>query len=141
MDELKYYLHQFSKKEYSAKYDILYLSFHGNTHSICLEGEKKEIELNDLIEFGENAFENRFVHFSSCRTLLGSEEIIKDFKERSHAKIVSGYTTSVDSALSAIHDIALFGEYIKRTRLNTIENHLKKNFGGLEESLGFKIIR
>lgn len=139
LGELKYYLSQFSKKEYSAKYDILYFSSHGNTHSICLEGEKDEIELNDLLEFGGNVFDSRFVHFSSCRTLLGAGG--KDFKERSHAKIVSGYTTSVDSALSAIHDIALFGEYIRGTRFTTIENHLRKNFGGLEEALGFKIIR
>ena len=38
--ELIYYLKQFCKNEY-AKYEILYFSFHGQTHGIKLEGEKE----------------------------------------------------------------------------------------------------
>lgn len=136
-EELKYYLEQFSKKEYMNNYSILYFSFHGNTHAIHLEGEKDDLQLDTLLEIGGNVFENRLVHFSSCRTLLGSTLKAEAFKANSKAKILSGYTKSVDSSLSAIHDIALFGEYLTKVRSGTIFNSLEKNFRGLEDTLGF----
>ena len=37
--ELQYYLRRFATSEYND-YSIFYLSFHGGTHSIFLEGEK-----------------------------------------------------------------------------------------------------
>ncbi len=80
--ELQYYLNQFSKKEYACKYDMLYFSFHGQTHSIHLEGEKEDISLEGLIDIGGSVFENRFVHFSSCRTLLGSTAVAQSFKDK-----------------------------------------------------------
>lgn len=138
LGELKYYLEQFSKKEYMNNYSILYFSFHGNTNVIQLEGEKEELQLDALLEIGGNVFENRLVHFSSCRTLLGSSAKAENFKENSKAKILSGYTNSVDSSLSAIHDIAFFGEYLIRQKTTAIFNNLEKNFGVLEATLGFK---
>lgn len=137
LGELQYYLKQFAKKEYMNNYSILYFSFHGNTNAIYLEGEQVDLQLDKLLEIGGNVFENRLVHFSSCRTLLGSPSRAEAFKENSKASILSGYTKSVDSSLSAIHDIAYFGEYLIRTRINSIFNNIKKNFEGLEKTLGF----
>lgn len=136
-DELKYYLLQFCKKEYANKYDIIYFSFHGQTHAIHLEGEKEDLSLDDLIEMGASVFENRFVHFSSCRTLIGSSAKALSFKERTGAKLLSGYSRSVEGALAAVHDIALFGEYLQHSRLSTLINNMEKNFGEIEKSLGF----
>ena len=83
-------------------------------------------------------FKDRFVHFSSCRTLLGSEEVAQQFKKDTGAKILTGYTKSVDSYLSAIHDVALIGELIKRKQTATVFKYLKENHEGLEQKLGFK---
>lgn len=138
LGELKYYLEQFSKKEYMNNYSILYFSFHGNTSAIQLEGEKEELQLDTLLNIGGNVFENRLVHFSSCRTLLGSSIRAESFKVNSKARILSGYTKTVDGSLSAIHDIAYFGEYLTKTRTTAVFNNLEKNFSGLEDTLGFK---
>ena len=135
--ELEYYLKQFRKKEYSG-YDILYFNFHGETHLIQLEGEKEGLTLDELQKIGGNVFEDRFVHFSSCRTLLGSENDIERFKNESKAKIVSGYRKSVDTYLSAVHDIALIGAYIKYSQKPAIFKHMSQLYGELEEKLGFK---
>lgn len=137
LGELKYYLEQFGKKEYMNNYSILYFSFHGDTNAIQLEGEKDNLQLNVLLEIGGNVFENRLVHFSSCRTLLGSPVKAEAFKKISKARILSGYTKSVNSSLSALHDIAYFGEYLTRTKTTAIFNNLEKNFEGLENTLGF----
>ena len=123
--KLKYLLTRFNK------YDIIYLSFHGQTHAIHLEGEKEDLSLDELIEMGGSVFENRFVHFSSCRTLIGSSSTAISFKEKTGAKLLSGYSKSVDGALSAVHDIALFGEYLQRVRLSCIAKNMEKNFGEL----------
>lgn len=141
LGELKYYLGQFSKKEYMNNYSILYFSFHGNTNVIQLEGEKEGLQLDTLLEIGGNVFENRLVHFSSCRTLLGSSVRAEAFKATSKARILSGYTKSVDSSLSAIHDIAYFGEFLIRAKISAVFNNLEKNFGGLEDTLGFKFYK
>lgn len=137
LSELTYYLKQFQKKEYQ-KYNTLYFSFHGNTHAIQLEGEKKVLSLEDLKDIGGLVFKDRFVHFSSCRTLLGSEDVAQQFKKDTGAKILTGYTKSVDSYLSAIHDVALIGELIKRKQTATVFKFLKENYEGLEQKLGFK---
>ena len=135
--ELIYYLKQFCKNEY-AKYEILYFSFHGQTHGIKLEGEKELLSLNDLLEIGGDIFKNRIVHFSSCRTLLGSQKSIDVFKDNSGAKAVSGYPKSVDSVLSAIHDIALFRECQERKQIPAIFRRLESMHEGLQKELGFR---
>ena len=137
LEELKYYLSQFKKKEYD-KFRILYLNFHGATHSISLEGEKDNLSLDQLLEVGGSVFENRLIHFSSCRTFLGTDMVAKDFKEKSGAIMVSGYTKSVPVDLSALHDIALIGELLNYTQKSAVLNRLKKNFENLERTLGFK---
>ena len=136
-DELRYYLKQFCKKEYD-KYNILYFSCHGETHGIQLEGHKELLTLHDLQEIGGTAFQGRFVHFSSCKTMLGSQTLIDEFKDTTGAKVVSGYTKSVDTVLSAIHDIALFREYQESKQIPPIFNRLHSLYGGLEDKLGFR---
>ena len=139
--ELKYYLTFFaSRKEYD-NYDVLYLSFHGEKHAIILEGEKGEeqiLTLDELREIGGDVFSGRYVHFSSCRTLIGSQDIIAKFKKQTKAKMVSGYTKCVDSHDSAIHDIALIGELLTRKQIPALLSWMKKRYGGLEEALGFR---
>lgn len=46
----------------------------------------------------------------------------------------------MESSLSAIHGIEFFGEYIIRIPASTVLKILKKNFGVLENTLGFKYL-
>jgi len=137
LGELSYYLKQFQKKEYQ-KYNVLYFSFHGNTHAIQLEGEKEILTLSELQEKGGQVFNDRYVHFSSCRTLLGSEGVAQQFKKDTGAKTLTGYTKSVATDLAAIHDVALIGGFIQRKQIASIFKALKENYEGLEKKLGFK---
>ena len=109
-NELQYYLRRFNLAKYD-NYSIIYLSFHGDTHSIFLEGEKGDdavLKLSDLASLSDGVFKDRFVHFSSCRTFLGREKDLEEFKTETGAKCISGYTKKVNGILSAINDIAYF---------------------------------
>lgn len=136
-EELRYYLKKFHNKEYN-NYGIFYFSFHRDTHEIVLEGEKERISLSKLAEMSNGLFKNKYVHFSSCRTLLGSDNELQKFVEESGAKFVSGYTKSVDTDYSAIHDIALIEEILNSNRNVPLLKRMYKLYGGLEEKLGFK---
>lgn len=136
--ELEYYFKEFSKKKYINSYDVLYFSFHGETRAIQLEGEKYLLSLSELQDIGGKVFEDRVIHFSSCRTMFGNEEILKEFKKTSKAKSVSGYTKSVDSALSAIHDVALIDAFINKDQLPAVFRRMSQLYGKLEEKLGFR---
>lgn len=138
LGELEYYLHEFSKKTFN-KYTIFYFCFHGNTQCIHLEGDNIDLSLNKLINHVGNAFENKIIHFSSCRTLLGSTNSIIEFKKAVGARLVSGYTKSVDITMSAINDIAYFDQLQKRTNIGTTEKAMQKYYGDLGKELGFKV--
>lgn len=140
--ELQYYLDRFRNVEY-GDYSIFYLSFHGDTHSISLEGEKRNdkiVTLKDLSIMANGLFTNKFVHFSSCRTLLGSSKEIENFKSDTGASYVSGYTKSVDGILSAINDIAYFDQIFRyKKKKALVATSMEKYYQGLDEKLGFKI--
>ncbi len=137
--ELTYYLKEFGKAEYMRRYSILYFSFHGETHTIQLEGDKKDLSLSDLANLGDSVFSDRLVHFSSCKTMLKSESMVKDFKENTGAKLVSGYTKKVDTMLSCIHDLSLFDSYLSYKKVPSILRRMETVYGGLSKELGFKI--
>ena len=137
--ELTYYLKQFQKKEYD-RFNVLYFNFHGDKNCICLEGEKEELSLDKLADLGNDVFRDRYVHFSSCRTLLGSDDILFAFKERTGARYISGYTKSVKTDLSAIHDISLLSNFLFSKRPSTVFKKMEKLYKGVEEELGFRYI-
>lgn len=140
-NELQYYLKRFNLVEYN-NYSIFYLSFHGDTHSIFLEGEKGNdamLTLSDLSQMAGDTFRNRFVHFSSCRTLLGSGKELEDFKNVTGAKHISGYTKSVDGILSAINDIAYFDRIFNYATTKGVASAMNKLYSGLGEELGFRM--
>jgi hypothetical protein len=138
--ELTYYLKQFATRK-QFNYSVIYFSFHGYNNSINLEGEPEEsslIKLQDLLEINDSVFEGRYVHFSSCRTMLGSKSDFERFQEDSKALVVSGYSKSVNSYLSAVHDVALIGEYLDKKQKPAIFRRMEKRYAGLEQELGFK---
>lgn len=137
IEELKYYFKHFKKKEYSEKYNVYYFSFHGETNIISFESGES-LELKELSDIANGLFFGKFVHFGSCRTMLGSPYKLEDFCEHTGAKMVSGFTTSVDCALCAIHDAAFISEIMTCKRVTTIINHMDKLYGGLQKKLGFR---
>lgn len=118
-ENLQYYMDFFTKdKRKFNKYDVIYIACHGWNHAISLESENGyiDIDLTELAEMNEFFFANKIVHFSSCRT-LANKDVALQFKERTGAKLVTGYKSSVDAMKSAIADLAYFNElmHIKNT--------------------------
>lgn len=140
-NELQYYLRRFNLAKYD-NYSIIYLSFHGDTHSIFLEGEKGDdavLKLSDLASLSDGVFKDRFVHFSSCRTFLGREKDLEEFKTETGAKCISGYTKKVNGILSAINDIAYFDRIFNYVTMKGLESAMDKLYSGINDELGFKI--
>ena len=140
-NELQYYLRRFNLAKYD-NYSIIYLSFHGDTHSIFLEGEKGDdavLKLSDLASLSDGVFKDRFVHFSSCRTFLGREKDLEEFKTETGAKCISGYTKKVNGILSAINDIAYFDWIFNCVTMKGLESAMDKLYSGINDELGFKI--
>lgn len=138
--DLLYYLDYFrpTKREFK-NHEIVYLACHGNEATIRLEDE--DVELDDLAEIAGNFFEGRIVHFSSCNTLADPAAAMR-FKVKTKAKLVSGYTKTVDAMKSAIADMALFNDLMYITRnfgliTNESRSSFRKTYRSLLDELGF----
>lgn len=143
-DNLEYYLRflSSSKREFK-KYKIMYIACHGWHHALSLEGEDGKIDLEELADISGDFFKDRIVHFSSCRTLANPEKILQ-FKDAVKARLVCGYTKSVNPTKSAIADIALFNDLMSLKNVGHITNKERSKFWQsyrpLLEELGFEAI-
>ena len=133
--DLQYYLNYFAshKREFN-KYDIIYIACHGWHHAISLEGEDGHIDLSELSTMANGFFENRIIHFGSCKTLANSTEATK-FKEDCGARLVSGYEICVDAMTSAIADAAFFNEIMNYQNIGIFKNETTSKFRKRYESL------
>ena len=141
--DLQYYLDYFaSHKREFKKYDIIYIACHGWHHAISLEGEEGDIDLSELKIMANGFFENRIIHFGSCKTLANPNEAIK-FKEDCGAKLVSGYEISVDAMTSAIADAAFFNEIMNYQNIGIFKNDttclFRKKYESLLNELKFRV--
>ena len=145
-DVLLHYMQQFSGNRMKSRYQVIYISCHGEENTIFFEGEREEelksISLDELVDFYEGFFEDRIVHFSSCSTLKDLEAA-KRFKRNAHAKYVSGYQTNVDAMDSLILDMAYFNalqEYKKIGTLKRPNSLFQQHYASLINYLGFVIV-
>ena len=141
--DLQYYLDYFaSHKREFKKYDIIYIACHGKHHAISLEGKDGDIDLSELNTMAKGFFENRIIHFGSCKTLANTNEAIK-FKEYCGARLVSGYEISVDAMTSAIADAAFFNEIMNYQNIGIFKNDttclFRKKYESLLNELKFRV--
>lgn len=136
---LQKYLNILVQKRYED-YRVIYLAFHGNSKGIELD-HSEFLNLDQLVELAGDSFQDRIIHFGSCRTLLGSESKLLDFKRSTGARIVSGYSRSVDFFDSSLLDMAFLKNIVEYERPGHIENWIKDKYPRLSEDLGFKVIR
>ena len=139
-ENLQYYMDYFtSDKRKFNKYDIVYFSFHGWSHSLSFEGENGDIDLMELADINKDFFAGKIIHFSSCRT-LGNENVALEFKKQTEARLVTGYKSSVDAMKSAIADLAYFNELMHIRNTGIILNEtskFRKTYKSLLEDLKF----
>lgn len=145
-DVLLHYMQQFSGNRMKSRYQVIYISCHGEENTIFFEGEREEelksISLDELVDFYEGFFEDRIVHFSSCSTLKDLEAA-KRFKRKAHAKCVSGYQTDVDAMDSLILDMAYFNALQEYKTIGTLKRSnslFQQHYASLIDYLGFVIV-
>lgn len=138
-DSLRKYLKALKRNEYED-YKMVYLAFHGKTSQIELD-HIDALNLDQLAEIAGDSFNNRIIHFGSCRTLLGSETRLLEFKKSTGAIMISGYTKSVDFFDSSLLDMAYLKKIVSYKDPRDIEEFLKKNHPILVKRLGFKVIK
>lgn len=103
--DLRYYIKQLEYKTYKD-FQTIYLAFHGTSRSLEIPNDKENpIPFSELAEVSSGFFQDKIIHFGSCRTLYTSDDRILEFKEQTGARIVSGYTKKNDFIRSSILDI------------------------------------
>lgn len=138
-EDLKYYLQNLNYKKHND-IEILYLAFHGQKNVISLPSGDT-LDLHELGEMCSKFQPGKFIHFGSCRTFITSDKNIQEFKEKSQARYVSGYTTSTDFIDGSFLDAAYFSLILRTDRkFATLENQMRTKYGALCDQLGFKII-
>ena len=135
-DNLQYYMNFFvNHKQKFNKYNIIYFACHGWNHSLSLEGNGgEEYDLEELADTSNGFFKNKIVHFSSCRT-LSNENAALTFKEKTGARLISGYKISVDPMKSTIADMAYLNDLMQIKNVGIILNEERSRFWKTYESL------
>lgn len=110
--DFEYYLNHLQEPEYDC-YDMVYLCFHGSCGKISFANDKR-LSLKGIARNFPHIFEGRIVHFDSCSTLDVPEEEILTFKQKTGARIVSGFSNDVDFTNSFIFELWL---------MSTLKNH------------------
>lgn len=136
---LQKYLNTIGTKKYQD-YKVVYFAFHGDPRGIELD-HSEFLDFDQLAKIAGDSFQDRIIHFGSCRTLLGSESKILEFKKMTGARIISGYTRSVDFFDSSLLDMAFLKNVVEYDRPGHIENWIKEKYPRLSEDLGFKVIK
>ena len=134
-DDLQHYFNFFnSNKRERNKFDIVYFACHGWFHSISLEGDEGNVDLDTLATMAGDFFKDKIVHFSSCKTMANIDKA-RDFKEKTGAKLVCGYKKNVDAIKSIISDTALLNEFLTTNKVGNIRNENVSKFRRIYKSL------
>ena len=122
--DLKYYLDYFRthEEEEFEKFDIIYFACHGENKSLWIEGQT--IPLTTISKWAKGFFEDKILHFGSCRTMSNKIDS-KHFKKDCQALMVSGYQVSVDAMDSSIADIAIMNDLLSQEDID-IERYTDK---------------
>lgn len=139
--DLKYYLDYFRthEEEEFEKFDIIYFACHGEKKSLWIEGQT--IPLTTISRWAKGFFEDKILHFSSCRTMSNKIDS-KRFKKDCKALMVSGYQVSVDAMDSSIADIAVMNDLLSQEeidieRYTDTESEFNQRYESLLDALHF----
>lgn len=139
-EELQHYLSRWRLSTYDGY--IGYFSFHGSPGALWLPGgRERSITLDDLADWLEDQCRGRVVHFCACSVMRLHDERLQEFRQRTGAQAVIGYTKNVDWAESMAFEILLHSALANFSRFGDAMNHLDRIAGTLRKHLGFKIIR
>ncbi len=109
--DFDYYIRHLEKPSYDA-YDIVYLCFHGTKGRIHF-ADKTDYSLLDFAGNYEGIFKGRAVIFGSCDTLKLKEKDIERVKSLTCARVIAGYTKSVNFISSFVFEFWLLNAIVQ----------------------------
>ena len=112
LQDFDYYIRHLEAATYGA-YDIVYLCFHGSKGSIQF-ADKFDYSLLKLADDYNGLFTGRTIIFDSCCTLKLNEDDMRRVKTQTGARIIIGYTKSVDLVSSFVFELWLLSALIRR---------------------------
>ena len=112
--DFDYYIRHLENPSYDA-YNIVYLCFHGTKGRIHF-ADKTDYTLLDFADHYEGIFEGRAVIFDSCNTLKLNENDIERVKSLTGARVIAGYTKSVDFVSSFVFELWLLNAMVQHPK-------------------------
>ena len=137
LEDFEYYIQHLEYPTYK-NYDVVYLCFHGSRGKIHF-ANKTDYKLSDFAAQHEGIFSGKTVIFDSCSTLNLSEKQIAEFKSLTGARMIIGYTKSVNLVGSFVFEIWLLNmlashpQYGPKRLFDAAENEMPTHV----EKLGF----
>lgn len=133
-DELKYALRD---ANYGFRQGFLYMAFHGSPGRIQL-GNKTHVTMTGLADLMENRFQGWNVHFGSCRTMDTLQA--EPFKKMIGARILTGYTKSVDWIQSTAMDMLLLDQMYRHKTPGYLRNKMQRLYRDLAKLNGLVVL-
>jgi hypothetical protein len=136
--ELALYLEKFGQQRYKH-FGVLFLAFHGSRGHIVVEG--KDVSLEELAGMIGTSARGKVIYFGSCATLNVSSGRLAEFRRRTGAKFVAGYTRNVDMITTCAFEVALLDALGFYTRPGDAFNYLRtKALRSTAKELGFQTV-
>ncbi len=140
--ELEYYVEKWQKPRYKH-YTLGYFAFHGSSGHLHLgktkSGKEVKVALSELAEMLGTSCQDKIIHFGSCETLRVNADALVEFRKKTNAKAVCGYTKKVDWLESAAFETLLIYELTQSTYLKAVATRIERNYPDLAKRLGFVI--
>lgn len=131
-DELKFALKSIPAK---APFRILYFAFHGHPGTIEL-ADGTSLSLDELATIMGRKFANWVIHFGTCGTIHTTPAVLRDFKRRTGAALLLGYTKNIDWVESAAMDLILFDWMLYSQKMGSMWSRVKDRYPGLVSLTG-----
>lgn len=137
-------LRRWTQKKYD-RFPVAFLAFHGSPGAVYV-GHKK-VSLQHLGEQLKNRCQGRLFYVAGCSSLDGDGRTelasnLAEFRDRTKARAVCGYSSDVDWMESAAFELLLFSwlSWYPRTRIDAPFKRLHREYPELVELLGFVTI-
>lgn len=130
--------HFLSKSPPRAK-GILYFAMHGRRGRLAFTNGTEETTLSELVDMMGNRYAGWHIHFACCETINTSDRIFQEFKKKTEAGIVSGYTTQVDWIEGYALDMLLLSTAQRYARPSFLAKAMYKNYSDLMGQTGMYI--
>lgn len=136
-EEFEYYLREWLKPKYRARYSLAYLAFHGSKGEIGFGSDG--MRLDDLAELMGGKATQRIIYFGSCSTMAAPEPELRGFCKTTGAQAIVGYAKTVQWRESAAFDVLLIPRLLEMTNMRSVFNALERVHPDLVSMLGLRM--